>query len=185
MLNRFVHLSGIRRNRETTAMPNFREEQHFAPWVYWIAAAVALAALIAPLVAAHMAKDPSACIPVILMEFFVAVLMLFPLNILFMTTEVVGREVVVSFGRWFPIYRRHIPLHDIQETRTVYYRPIWDAGGWGIRWGRFEGKRCAFLNARGDRGVFLALGSEKRLIIGSQEPERLADAIRRAAGMSR
>ncbi len=166
-------------------MPGFREEQRFAPWVYWLAAAVALAAFIAPLVAARMAKDPSAFIPVILVELFVVALMLFPLNILFMITEVTDRGVVVSFGRWFPIYRRHIPLHDIQETRPVYYRPLWDAGGWGIRWGRFEGKRCTFLNARGDRGVYLVHGSEKRLIIGSQEPEQLAEAIRKAAGVSR
>ncbi len=166
-------------------MPGFREEQHFAPWVYWIAALTALAAFIAPPVAATLAKDPSAIIPVLLLELLLATLMVLLFNILFLVTEVTEQEVVVSFGRWFTMYRKSIQLHDIQETRPVYYRPIWDAGGWGIRGGRFEGKRCAFLNARGDRGVFLVHGSEKRLIIGSQEPEQLAEAIRKAAGLSR
>ena len=166
-------------------MPVFREEQRFAPWVYWISAGVVLAGLIAPLVAAQMDKDPSALLPVTLVEVFVAVLMVLLFSILFMVAEITEQEVVVSFGRWFPFYRKRIRLDDIAEARPVYYRPIWDAGGWGIRGGRFEGKRCAFLNARGDRGVFLLYGSEKRLIIGSQEPEQLADAIRKAAGMSR
>ncbi len=166
-------------------MQGFREEQRFAPWVYWIAVITALAALIAPPVAATLARDPTAVIPVLLLELFVTALMALPFNLLFIVTEVTEQEVVVSFGRWFTFYRKRIRLDDIAEARPVYYRPIWDAGGWGIRWGRFEGKRCAFLNARGDRGVFLLYGSEKRLIIGSQEPEQLADAIRKAVGMSR
>jgi hypothetical protein len=165
-------------------MTPFREEQRFAPWVYWFAVATALAGLAAPPVAAVQAGDPSAIIPVMLVELFVAALMALPFNLLFIVTELTEQEIVVSFGRWFTLYRRRIRLHDITEARPVYYRPLWDAGGWGIRRGRFEGKRCAYLNARGDRGVFLAYGSEKRLIIGSQEPEQLADAIRRAAGLS-
>jgi len=183
MLNRSARSGSILHNRETTIMTAFREEQHFAPWVYWMAAVTAVAALIAPPVAAALAKDPSAVIPVILVELFVAILVLLPFNLLFVVTEVTGQEVLVSFGRWFTLYRKRVQLHDIQESRPVYYRPLRDAGGWGIRWGRFEGKPCAFLNARGDRGVFLVHGSKKRLIIGSQEPEQLAEAIRRAAGM--
>lgn len=165
-------------------MQAFREEQRFAPWVYWIAVATAVAGLAGPPVAAMLAKDSSAIIPVLLLELFVTALMMLPFNLLFIVTEVTEQEVVVSFGRWFTFYRKRIRLDDIAEARPVYYRPIWDAGGWGIRRGRFEGKRCAFLNARGDRGVFLLYGSGKRLIIGSQEPEQLADAIRRAADMS-
>ena len=166
-------------------MPGFREEQRFAPWVYWITVATAVAGLLGPPVAAMLARDFSAIIPVILVELFVAVLMFLPFNLLFIVTGVTEQELVVSFGRWFTLYRKRIRLDDISEVRSVYYRPIRDAGGWGIRWGRFEGKRCSFLNACGDRGVFLVYGSEKRLIVGSQEPEQLADAIRKAAGLQK
>jgi hypothetical protein len=165
-------------------MPAFKEEQGFAQWVYWIAAMTALAGLAAPPTAAALARDYSAVVPVILVELLMAILLLLPFNLLFLITKVGGQELVVSCGRWFTMYRKRIAFHDISEVRPVYYRPLRDAGGWGIRWGRFEGKRCAFLNARGDRGVFLVHGSEKRLIIGSQEPEQLAEAIRRAAGMT-
>ncbi len=163
-------------------MTPFREEQRFALWVTCLSALTALAALIVPPVATWLAKDASAIPVLIPVELFVAALMLLPFNLLFITTEVNEKEVVVTFGRWFPVYRKRIQLQNISETRAVYYRPIWDAGGWGIRWGCFEGKRCSYLNARGDRGVFLLHGPETRLIIGSQEPEQLADAIRRAAG---
>ncbi len=166
-------------------MTSFREEQCFAPWVYWILAATAVAAFAGPLVAVWLAGDEPAAIPVLLVELFAVALMFLPLNILVMVTEVNERELVVTFGRWFIMYRKRIQLDDISETRSVYYRPIWDAGGWGIRWGRFEGKRCSFLNARGDRGVFLVYGSGKSLIVGSQEPEQLADAIRKATDPQR
>ena len=166
-------------------MHSFREEQRFAPWVYLLLIVTALAGLAGPPFAMALAGDASALTPVLLVELFVGALMALPLNLLFVVTEVAEQEVVVSFGRWFTLYRKRVALHDISEARPVYYRPIRDAGGWGIRWGRFEGKRCAFLNARGDRGVLLVYGTEKHLVIGSQEPEQLAHAIRKAAGMSR
>jgi len=166
-------------------MPVFREEQHFAPWVYVILVFTAVAALTGPLVAAWLAHDPSATIPVLLVELFAGVVVLLPLNLLLMVTEVRDRELVVAFGRWFTMYRKRVPVHDITESRPVYYRPIRDAGGWGIRWGRFEGKRCTFLNVRGDRGVFLVYGSDKRLVVGSQEPERLADALNKARDLQK
>ena len=165
-------------------MVGFREEQSFAPWVYWMLALSLFAALVAPPVAAWLARDATAVIPVLLVECFVAVIMLLPVNMLFMVTEIADAMLVVRFGRWLTLYRKSIPLNDIADARPVYYRPIWDAGGWGIRWGKFEGKRCAFLNARGDRGVLVTRSSGKRLIVGSQEPERLADAIRKTAGLS-
>jgi hypothetical protein len=54
-----------------------------------------------------------------------------------------------------------------------------DAGAWGVRFGRFEGASCRHYNARGNRGVFLET-SKRRYIIGSQNPERLHDALVRA-----
>ena len=57
------------------------------------------------------------------------------------------------------------------------YRPILDYGGWGIRWG--PGKGWAY-NVSGNRGVQLELLDGKQLLIGSQNPEKLAQMIGKA-----
>lgn len=164
-------------------MPVFREEQRYPRWVYLLAAAAFFGALFAEAVetlSSGRGGGPYEWIPGVLG----ATAGMLILNLLFMATEVTRTELVVTMGRFFPLYRRRVALADILEVRAVTYRPLRDAGGWGIRWGRFEGIRCAFLNARGDRGVFLNLRNGKRLIIGSQNAEALAEAVSREAGLS-
>ena len=163
-------------------MPVFREEQRYPRWVYLLAAAAFFGALFAEAVETLSSGGggPYEWIPGAL----AGTLGILVINLLFMVTEVTRTELVVTMGRFFPLYRRRVALADILEVRAVTYRPLRDAGGWGIRWGRFEGSRCAFLNARGDRGVFLELRNGKRLIIGSQNAGALAEAVSREAGLS-
>jgi hypothetical protein len=104
---------------------------------------------------------------------------LFILNVLPMKTSVDRHEVRVRFGRLFPMYVERIAIANVAALRPVEYRPIRDAGGWGIRWGRFEAKRARYLNARGHRGVLIE-GEKLRLVIGSADPDKLASAIEQA-----
>jgi len=75
--------------------------------------------------------------------------------------------------RYFPIYSRTIAFKDIKSYAVRQYRPILDYGGWGIRW---SSKGTAY-NVSGNRGVMLELADGKRILIGSQEPEMLAQAM--------
>jgi hypothetical protein len=93
-----------------------------------------------------------------------------------MTTEVTPTQLSVWFG-WVPVYRRELPIGTVRRHAVVQYRPFADYGGWGIRAGR-DGERV--LSARGDRGVRLELSDGSKLLIGSQRPEELAEAIERA-----
>jgi hypothetical protein len=61
------------------------------------------------------------------------------------------------------------------------YRPIRDYGGWGIRYGR-NGKA---YNVSGNRGVMLEFSHGQKLLIGSQKPGDLANAIGLAFGKRR
>ena len=73
------------------------------------------------------------------------------------------------------------------QTEVVTYRPIRQFGGWGIRGGRFQGEFTGVYSMRGNRGLFLSLTKEtrfsffraRRLLLGSQEPEKLQQAIDR------
>ena len=91
-------------------------------------------------------------------------------------------RMVVTVGpdeiliRWIPIWRRRIPIESIRSCEARTYRPIREYGGWGIRWGP-SGKA---YNVSGNEGVQLVLEGGKRVLIGSQRAEELAEAIESA-----
>ena len=66
-----------------------------------------------------------------------------------------------------------IPVSDIQSVQICTYDPIREYGGYGIRSGR---RRKAYI-ARGRQGVKLELTSGATVLVGSQRPEELANAI--------
>jgi hypothetical protein len=90
-----------------------------------------------------------------------------------MTTEVTAGRVRVSFG-WWPTHTDEIPTKEIQSVEVVRYNPG-DYGGWGIRARSPEDR---VLSQSGDEGVALHLDGRRRLIVGSQEAEALAAALR-------
>ncbi len=77
--------------------------------------------------------------------------------------------------RYAPLTTREIPLAEIKRYEARTYQPIREFGGWGIR-GWSKRKRMAY-NVSGDRGVELELEDGREIMIGSQNPERLAQAI--------
>jgi hypothetical protein len=93
--------------------------------------------------------------------------------LLYMTTEVTPTDVHVWFG-WIPTYRRIVSIEAVRSVEVVTYRPVADYGFWGIRAGR-DGEKA--LTARGNRGVRLEFTDGTRLLIGSQRPEQLAQAL--------
>ena len=105
---------------------------------------------------------------------------LFPLLFysLKMITEVRKDGLYVRFHP-FNFSFRFFPFKTIQSYEVMTYSPIRDYGGWGIR----HGLKGTAYNAKGNRGVLFefAEGSKvKKLMIGSQIPERLFEAVRRA-----
>lgn len=77
--------------------------------------------------------------------------------------------------RFFPLHSRFIRFEDLESYEVRKYHPIREYGGWGIRWGS---KGWAY-NVSGNKGVQLELSNGKRLLIGSHNPERLAEMIRK------
>jgi len=76
--------------------------------------------------------------------------------------------------RWIPFGKKIVRMADIESCEARVYRPIREYGGWGVRW---AGRRGTAWNAHGDRGVQLVLRGGKRLLIGSQRSEELAEVI--------
>jgi hypothetical protein len=84
----------------------------------------------------------------------------------------------LAFGD-LPLIRKEVPFSDIVALEPVRYSPLAEFGGWGIRFG-FGGKRAWTI--RGNRAVRLTLRGGRRLYVGSRDPERLVEEIRRAGG---
>ncbi len=156
----------------------YREEQFFAWWLYLILALMAGVSWLSfawsspPHPVPGMLARPSMQVPLTL-----AVGLVLPpalvVGVLRMTTEVAPGVCRVWFGL-IPTYRRTIAIDEVKSVEIVRYRVPRDHVFGGVRPPR-DGERV--LTARGDRAVRLHLTDGSRVLIGSQRPEDLAQAI--------
>jgi hypothetical protein len=79
--------------------------------------------------------------------------------------------------RWRPFHRtyRTYPWTSLQEVAVRTYSPIVEYGGWGVRYS-ITGKGMAY-NVSGDQGLQLVLQNGKKILIGTQEPQRIAEVV--------
>lgn len=170
-------------NCEKYAPCLFCERQYFASWVYLALLAVILGSF-GPFIGMELPEDTGAsiivCIVACIPLGFIVVINVFRLN-----TEVRSDSIYIYFGIFFPMIWKTISLSAITEVRTVEYRPLRDAGGWGWRCGRFEKQKTWFYNAIGNKGVLICTSEGRRYILGSQQPEKLAEAVEHARSGAR
>lgn len=85
-------------------------------------------------------------------------------------------------ARFWPFLRKRVPLEAVRAAEAIEYRPLAECLGWGIR--SYRGGPA--LTVWGNRGVLVRhtdeAGRERRLLLGSQNPEALAEAIRAGGG---
>ncbi len=72
--------------------------------------------------------------------------------------------------RFYPLFFRTIYFEHIRSYEVCAYSPIRDLGGWGIR--RWPGRGWAYT-MQDSEGLQLELKNGKRLLIGSENPEKL------------
>lgn len=160
----------------------FREVQKMnQPWI-WIVIAIPVAifwygAYQQLLLRKSFGNNPAPDWMLLLL--FVAFGILLPLlfHSLKLVTEVREDGLYVRF---YPIHFsfKSFPFEKIQSHEVITYNPIRDYGGWGIRYG-LKGKA---YNISGNRGLFFEFREGKKvkkLMIGSQIPEKLSEAVRR------
>ncbi|ELZ88301.1 DUF6141 family protein [Haloferax sulfurifontis] len=96
-----------------------------------------------------------------------------------LVTEVRDDGLYIRFA---PLHRsfRRVPWPAIESVEVTTYRPLQEYGGWGIRWR----PGAIAYNVSGPRGVFLTRPDDRDLLIGSQQPDELASAVRAAMSES-
>jgi len=168
--------------RSGSAFCFYREVQRFRqPWLWLLIAAVSGVSIWSFVQQIIMDKPfgqnpaPDVGVVIIAVIFGLAFPSLFyAINL---TTEVRSDGLYVRFFPFHLKFRR-IAAESLTRYEVQTYRPIRDYGGWGIRYGR-GGKA---YNVSGNCGVMLELSDGGRLLIGSQKPEELANAINLALG---
>ncbi len=110
--------------------------------------------------------------PYTMLPAVVILILVFPLR---MCIKVSDTHLVVKAGLCFG---KRIKIQDIDSHRVVQCEP-WTYGKWGNR-ASFEGKPCRFYNTDYEKRGVLVETSKDRLIILSDKPEALNDAIDKA-----
>lgn len=91
------------------------------------------------------------------------------LKVLRLETQIDANGISVNFiGLVFA--KRIIKWNEVESTEIVKYNPLWDYGGWGVKFGFSKGW-C--YNVSGDIGLHVKLKSGKPLMIGTQKQDEL------------
>ncbi len=79
--------------------------------------------------------------------------------------------------RFFPLQLKTLiySWDEIEDAQVRTYAPLKEYGGWGLRYS-FNGHGKA-LNVSGNKGLQLVLKDGKKLLIGTNMPEEMADAL--------
>lgn len=82
------------------------------------------------------------------------------------------------YVRFFPFLLtfRKYPWEDLEKATVRTYSPLAEYGGWGYRIS-FSGKGRAF-NISGNKGLQLKFKNGKKLLIGTNKPDELAEVLR-------
>jgi hypothetical protein len=72
-----------------------------------------------------------------------------------------------------PFAYRKISWDEIENIETVTYSPLWEYGGWGVRWS--ANGWC--YNVRGKKGIKIIYKNKDVFLIGTQEPESIKQLI--------
>lgn len=161
----------------------FREEQRFTQRWLWVILIVTMLVLVGvfgwgmveqlvlgkPWGDRPVSDTTLAIISSAILLFSVGMIYLF--YTLRLITEVRNDGITIRFH---PVYRKTIPYNEILSVQARAYRPLYEYGGWGIKYGR---SGWAY-NIIGDRGVQLELGKGKRILIGSQRADELEEVIK-------
>ncbi len=152
----------------------FIEQQGFSQgWLRYFLPALLLIAIVLSIIQ-YVTKEESlsdAVIAIVLLS----ILGLFIFSIR-METKIKIDGIYVRFSP-FHIKPKFYPWEAIQQAYIREYNPLREYGGWGIRMGLF-GHGWAY-NVSGTIGIQLVLKDETKLLIGTRQPHKAAEALKR------
>lgn len=164
-----------RRSQDTLAL--YHEIQHFRqPWMWALVLFIAVLSLYGAfqqmVLRQPFGNNPAPDGVMIVLAILFGIGLPVFMYVTNLTTEVRSDGLYFRFLPFYFAFHR-IAREEIKAFEACTYRPLRDYSGWGIRYGR-KGKA---YNVSGNRGVQLELTNGKRLMIGSQKPDELGEAL--------
>lgn len=95
-----------------------------------------------------------------------------------LVTEVSANQLRVEFSSSILQMVDLMSLDELKSHEPTEYRPFREFAGWGLRWNPWKGWA---YTVSGNGGVRVELANGKRLLVGSQRPDELAEALTKAS----
>ncbi|MHB0915237.1 MAG: hypothetical protein ACYC5A_07095 [Thermoleophilia bacterium] len=155
---------------------HYREEQRLTQWWIYILVAVAAAGawmtfVLQVVISIDPKSEPLSDQGAWLVMLLAGVLLPLLAFSVRLAIDITPERMSLSYR---PFLRKKLYPADISKAYPRSYHPILEYGGWGVRWSPWRGWA---YNVSGNRGVQLELANGRKLLIGSQNPEELHQAI--------
>ncbi|MEQ8904934.1 hypothetical protein [Ekhidna sp.] len=153
----------------------FKEEQSFVgTWMWYLVIGIALLTIAGIAISLTQGVDNEGISGLVLAIVVIAGIILF----LYFAKLYVTIDQHSLYYRYPPFVNneKKVTKDDVDEIHVRKYRPIWEYGGYGYRF-RFRSGRA--MSVAGNVGVQLIKKDGKRLLIGTQKPDAMKQAVRR------
>ncbi|MEI8280664.1 MAG: hypothetical protein WCG87_12975 [Bacteroidota bacterium] len=162
---------------------SFSETQKFRQWWVWVILLVSICAAIVGISKGDTHGSNMSKQTVMLITILASLVPIGLVVILFvfmkLETKIDGTGV---YYRFFPIQMRmqHMEWTDIEQAYVRKYSPIKEYGGWGYRYSFRNGMA---YNIAGNMGLQIVKKGGKKILIGTQKPDEVAELLKRFAEM--
>ena len=156
----------------------FREKQKFTQWWLWVILLGVSLIFVGTFLMQIIGGTPLGDNPLSNEGYVIGLFIIALFLVFFYYLEL---ETIIKpsgiYVRFFPFHFsfKHYPWDSIRKCCVKQYSPIGDFGGWGVRFSLF-GKGTAY-NVDGDYGLQLEFLTPKKLLIGTQKPQELTEAL--------
>ena len=155
-------------------MKGFREEQRFNQIWVWAILIAPMVMVISQFAIALTDKDgfktEDGIALASLILFFTLLIIWFRRIVL--ETIITEEGIKIHYKGLFT--KKHFPKSDIIKVELVTYDPLWQYGGWGLR---YSSKRGWCYNVSGDKGCKLTLKNGKAVMIGTEQSEEMQNVL--------
>lgn len=161
----------------------FSETQQFRQWWIWVLMFIPFVVVFWLIYCTMYAPDDHGLLPFKMsLSIVVSILAGLLFYILKMDTYITKEGIGVRF---YPLHLkfRFYAWSEIDQCFIRKYSPVGEYGGWGIRWG-FGGRGRAF-NVSGNQGLQLVFRNGKKLLIGTNHPDAMEEAIKKIDRLKR
>jgi hypothetical protein len=101
--------------------------------------------------------------------------LIFILFFLFLRLDTIIDEESISMNL-SPFGRRKIEWKNVEKAYIRTYKPLFEYGGWGIRYG--FGKKGMAFTVGGNQGLQLELNNGKKILIGTKRVNELSEFLK-------